>query len=865
MRARSIGTALLLALAYGCGGSQTPVQDASRVDPQGSKPKKADDALRYLPAHPLVEAREGTFGPYVGRSKERSLAVWAAPTERGHRWMSLLLDGSGAPTGPVRDAGAAPDLPPRVVVRPLADGFAATFTYRADLSSIVAVLAFSATGEPKGEPVILTQSADPLLYADVVSLDGGAVLVYAAQKGNTAELMAIPIAEDGRPRGSGGLLASDALAWQPVSLGEIAALAFVSESKAKGPDGQVALVRFDDKGRLVGERSLVSESATAFPDLDATRLGEDVMLSWTDRRDLDARVYVATADRAGQVLTAPRPVTLPRGDQALMGLVGGNEGTETALVAWEELAQETSGAELPAHARVLRLGLLGKEGILRPRTATLALAGDEHGAPEFSATNDGWAATTLAPACARPEACPSSPLVPTAIRFDRDLGVVASEPLFTDAFGPAALAWGLSCEGSRCTVLAAGESSPAQVFAMELSPRKTGWIPAAKLDRASMGPRAIAWETLLAGEKLADVDSLKLAGGSLVGWVTHVPEDFPDPSSKTSPKTAATVGVRALDERGEAKSEPTVISVRGTSVGGIALAADSSRSGEACLAWVGHDAGQTQVFATRLGEDGKKLGQQMITRAKGGVADVAMTPVKDGWIVAWVDWRDGNGEVYATKIDRSLKRTVPERRITKAQGDASFVQVATQGDEVWLAWADARDEGEASNPYTIRLAAKDLQPRGEEIRIAASPHRSRALRLTNLGEDMVLGFIEERTDAASDHANASAKLVRLDARGAPLGMPVTLPLEAPPTSLALDCDEGQCRGLLSLGGQSGELRLDAFTWDGGGATRPAKRLLQLLGSSSGGLAPTLAGDSAFFVGDDFRGDGRLWRMRMVWE
>ena len=369
----------------------------------------------------------------------------------------------------------------------------------------------------------------------------------------------------------------------------------------------------------------------------------------------------------------------------------------------------------------------------------------------------------------------------------------------------------------------------------------------------------MSWETLATSDPIADLASARVGSGSLVAWVTHFAEEGAALDAKGSPKTAATVSVLAFDERGEVLAEPNVVSVRAASVGGVDLA---SRDDEALLAWVGHDAGQTQVFATRVGKDGKRLAQQMITRAKGRVSDVAVAEADDGWLLAWIDERDGNGEVYVTKLDRSLKRTLPERRITKAPGDASQVRILVREDEVWLGWIDEREGSASPDPYAIRLGLRDLKPKGDEVRIAATAPSSRGLQLASTSEGLVVGWIDEADATAG--GEAAAKLLHLDANGMPQGLPSVVPLQTAPTSLALSCDANRCRGLASSSTASGGLRLDGFVWTGATRMPTPIQILSQNGSSSVAVAPSFSNDWAFVVSDDWSGQGRLRRMRLVW-
>src|SRR5205807_2678156 len=108
-----------------------------------------------------------------------------------------------------------------------------------------------------------------------------------------------------------------------------------------------------------------------------------------------------------------------------------------------------------------------------------------------------------------------------------------------------------------------------------------------------------------------------------------------------------------------------------------------------------------------------------LTSAKGDASDVAIAWAGDGWVVAWVDARDGNGEVYATKLDTRLARVAKEERITRAPGDASDVAILARGDVVWLAWADPRESPNDgfADVYVASLRARDATKIDPETRV----------------------------------------------------------------------------------------------------------------------------------------------------
>jgi hypothetical protein len=119
--------------------------------------------------------------------------------------------------------------------------------------------------------------------------------------------------------------------------------------------------------------------------------------------------------------------------------------------------------------------------------------------------------------------------------------------------------------------------------------------------------------------------------------------------------------------------------------------------------------------------------------------------VQDGWIVAWVDGRDGNGEVYAAKVDRSLRPVGRGQRITGAQGDASDVSLAVANDGVWVAWSDPREsprEG-LGDIYATKLSKRDASRVADEVHVMATAAHSRSPQILALRDGAVVVWIED--------------------------------------------------------------------------------------------------------------------------
>jgi hypothetical protein len=388
-------------------------------------------------------------------------------------------------------------------------------------------------------------------------------------------------------------------------------------------------------------------------------------------------------------------------------------------------------------------------------------------------------------------------------------------------------------------------------------------------------PRTIALGAFADGDRIADLAVLGMSDRYLLAWVTYfdgtagalraapapkkgAPAAKPD---KSHDKLGATVMARALDPEGESIGGANVISLKAESIGGVSLAPGAA-PGEAALAWVGRDAGVGQVFITRLSRTGEKQQQRMVTRSKEGCSDVALVPHKDGFVVGYVDSRDGIPGIYLTKVAKDLQRVGNERLVARAKGEASEVRMILRGDELVVAWAEARQNPEAYGVFTARHAAGDLAPRSDPGRVVLAPRQAKGIELAPFGDGALLGWIEDSPPAATAASSVpkTAVLVRLDAllRAAePLRM--TLPAQA--SSVALDCD-GACRVVVA-GAERDELAFYGFRFDGAAAEPPA-RLASIPGVSTEDTNPVVSRDWLFFAEDNLHGAGRIRKAKLAW-
>ncbi|XXT19355.1 hypothetical protein WME94_54940 [Sorangium sp. So ce429] len=942
-----------LALLLGCSGAaQAPPARAARVVKTPPAQPKAPEGPPLLPAHVLAELEDEDATPYLARRGDEALLLYAAGGRWRTRVLGAdgaprgeaIEAGPAAADVPVAALRATPQGYIAAWIEQNEGSRAVRVISLDPAGKPVAPASLVAqTAEEITWLDVLPNAAGALVLWEMPREDRVDVVMTVVAQGKGAASKPTAPASVAREvlgwhavateRGAAVALVRPPAAQPPRAERKPARKADAEEAAEAGKLGSIALLEIDAAGK-VSAPVAVSPEPTAQIDLEIAAVGGRYLLTWTDERDIDSAVYLAAVEPGGKVVVAPRQATPPSGEQALVSLVAPAEGGGRALLAWEDLLRarggnrEGGGAEARGAGRLIHLASVGPDGALSAERAALVFSAS--GPPDLAADGDGFAAVTLAPAALKADrgGTAAPPVWPTFVRFGPDLSVRAAEPVraapFAATDGVPYLVRGLSCHKGACATLAsaaagagaqpggAGKAGAAGARAplalVSLPVRESAWrAPAFREDR-DPPPRATAVRALVEGDHIARVAAAELDGGAaLSAWVTYFVEGASDGAPRGQ-DLAATVAVRAASPGGLGKLN--VLSQKASSLGGVAIAAappppadpkgkGGAAQGESVLAWVARERGETQVYVTKVDATGAKIAQKKLTTAArkkpGGApseaSDVAIAyDGAGGFIVAWVDTRDGNAEVYAARIDRALNRTAPDRRITNAPLDAAEVQIAVRGQEAWLVWSDARPAGDAAGGgaagggaggpsgeasgdiFLARLDAKTLQRIGDEARLHASPEHSRSPVLAPLEGGFVVGWVDEPAGESAPGGGApaggNARFVRLDNSGAAQGAPVAVagPDGAAVSSVALACDK-VCRGVLaSAPGDS--VVLNALTLSPGDAAAPSlKPLAWLTGSASQDVSPAFAGRSGaslFFADDSVSGSGRVRWMTIAW-
>jgi hypothetical protein len=872
-----------LVLAPACHHSAAKDPDSFIGRAQATSRQKvtpAGDALLPPPlrSYAIATVPEKSVGPFLARSNGVAMGAYLGPGDGGtRRVVALPMAQDGAPK---QARVVAPTLADSttLVLRPAGGdhgAFVAAWTELTDRGEALSVAGVGPDGAATIPPVELTRTTDDIVWVEIAPTTRGEICVWAEEtKSSDANILAVALDPSGKPRGVPSRVARGVTAWQVVPTLQGAGLALVSSAKGKpgGPGGlqpattgsSIDWLKLDSEGRPVGPATPVATSTAKVTDIDLAAVRDSVVFAWTDRSEPDPTVWLAAIDGEGKQ-KPPHPVTARSGGAKLSAIGGGKS---SGLLVWEEARKR------PRPQRHLHVARVDADGSLATDASTVIEA-DTSGVPEIAPLDAGFAVLVRARTCADPAGpndppCSEAPIVPLLLRLDLALRVSETEPIRIDEGQEVAtLAWGLSCEEGQCLVLAAGQESPAKVRAVLLTEMPNRWRPPIAPSTPSGAPKVLGVDTLQAGDLFADVAVTPTDEGVLAATITSSAEE----PAQGGPPRGATVSVRALDAAGAARGPVQTLTKRGLSVGGVSIAAGGQKTEGAAVAWLAREGGKSQVHVSRVDRLGRRTKDVQLTTTSGDATEAAIAWAGGGWLVSWVDTRDGNGEVYATKIDVDLNRVAREERITNAPGDASDVALLTKGaggGDVWLAWADPRESPRDgfADIFVARLSAISAKPTVPEARVMATAAHSRSpvLGWGEAGRVDIAWIEEAPMSSGSDNSGAYGALIgSLDEQGHLVGDVVKThgASEGFPTSVAIERSSAVLRVVLARAARD-DLSLDVLELSKDHETQPSL-LYMLDGPPSLDVSLSLLGGAAYFNDEGVEvGDGRARRVSVSW-
>ncbi|MDB4962766.1 MAG: Flagellar hook-length control protein FliK [Myxococcales bacterium] len=223
--------------------------------------------------------------------------------------------------------------------------------------------------------------------------------------------------------------------------------------------------------------------------------------------------------------------------------------------------------------------------------------------------------------------------------------------------------------------------------------------------------------------------------------------------------------------------------------------------------------------------------------------------------IAWEDDRDGNVEIYFTRIDARGQRIGSDVRVTNAPGTSRTPSLVWTGVEYGIAWTDTRDLDEEI--YFTRLAA-DGTKIGADTRITndLQPQTSPSLQWS--GTEWLVAWDDQRTGSNVISA------MRLAANGLSVSalMPLT-PGGATPSPDVMVTSTGY--GLVYANGPTGTPEVFYMALDPTGARVGGVVQISPTATAGGSYAPSLARNGSELViayHDDRSGTANIYVQRI---
>lgn len=466
---------------------------------------------------------------------------------------------------------------------------------------------------------------------------------------------------------------------------------------------------------------------------------------------------------------------------------------------------------------------------------------------------------------------------PTVVQLDPELRVLASRPLALASSQGAtvSLAWNLSCASASCIALAAKAEAPAPIYAVELATTGTPVQSIATRHEPEPRPRVQSRELVVdVPSPLADLAASFGGAREQLSWVSYFDPSIPYEKPKSpapdgrleplraelaSVSLAAALSAPAAAEVPGPTPKPQVISYRAHSNGGVALAAGPR--GETLLAWTALDAGKPQVFVTLLDARGQRVTQRMLTHSGQDVREVAAIYADSGWLVGWVDGQGTTGNLYVTKVNRSLASMAPEIKVSSVSGamGAPVFQLTAEG--ALVAWPEGGTPANAAGIYTAVIDTSKVLVKRPQVRVLQSSVSSYFPRIAMLANTPALGWIES-AKAGVTEPKEQLFLGKLLPDGSRLEELARVQLPAGlARAWALDC-LSECRAVALIDSQP-SAGLVAVRWPAGSGTL-MKRLLQLAGPALPGASVLLAQDRCVYSESVASDRTRIQRIKIDW-
>lgn len=771
-------------LALSCTSAPVPAPDSPE------RPTAAETKGARGPSQPGLTLAAGTVGPFLLPAVKGWLTVWASPEEEDLAWNVATFDPSGATTTePIRLALAEPGLD-LVKLHPLnaERGLVlSSFTEEGEdaveePSFGLQSFAISMTGTLLSAPGALVAKRRRVIWTEVAPLPSGALVSWAEDVGDRAEVFSIVVNLNGHRQTSITRLHSQARAWQLAAHAKGAMLGVVTT------DGNVEVVAIDNQG-VASSPFTLADNHSAEPDIDISPLGANLLVAFSDRRVLEPHLFSSVVSGDGQLRSQPRLMLSPQGSQALVGLRHSPSGT---FAYWQNVSQDPDQFQL---AKVSPEGLIQQPSIALPLPAVETRAGLNavRSLPEV-ADNGGGMAVYL-PSCVRGATRCTPNEHPDLISLDANLAVTSTHTWFRDTRPD--LVWDFQCAHGGCAALTAYYTTPTRVRLVT-----TVGVPRDPTPPTEFGPvptPRLSLQALVHTPALAAIAAVDGGQGTLLTWLSdfdpNIPYQVPTkpaPDGRYAP-VQAQLRTRWLPENGQPRQtacDPTSeqsVSIRARSVAGIDVANARDRN---LLVWTAIDNAQPQVFTTLLDSRGLRLKQSMLTHQSGEVLSLSAAAFQDTWFVSWIREESDHASLYAARLGATLGRMSPDMVVPLGKDAVSHVDLATTRQGPWLATTSTSSERSVVrvvnlDPTTLQIRKAANDPLASEDRSNTETWQQFTPRVTAWKDGMLLAWLEQSGE------QSRVRALQLD-DAANLVASYQSDVVENLATLSVDCDE-QCR------------------------------------------------------------------------
>jgi hypothetical protein len=138
------------------------------------------------------------------------------------------------------------------------------------------------------------------------------------------------------------------------------------------------------------------------------------------------------------------------------------------------------------------------------------------------------------------------------------------------------------------------------------------------------------------------------------------------------------------------------------------------------VVWEDERDGNFEIYFTRLDTSGAEIGSNIrISNNSGSSLRPEIKWAGDKYGVAWYDDSDGNEEIYFTTLSSTGTKLIGDIRVTNSSDESSFPSLMWNGSVFSLAWQDSRDYSPGSTEYEIYFVRLDANGNniGSDIRV----------------------------------------------------------------------------------------------------------------------------------------------------